>query len=295
MLRYVSNNLGYAGSIDVQEKAKGETRIYVLGCSTTEQNDYEREEPYNPNETWPYLLEKNLQRFTIKPVVVINAAGGGYTSIESLIDFQIRGIYLKPDFAIFYHGINDVWFGQAISGFKTDYSHSRKIPVFPKKSIFPDMPKLFVYQYLKYKLLPKQDQMIHSIVKKLPFETDLTNLDSKVEVFKTNVRSFCAICIANRIVPVLIPMVFPALDDPQYIFLGHDFSEKSREGFKRLFEENNRALKEVAMEFTDALFIDPGKFEKSHFRSFDWIHWSKKGLVDFSSRVAEVLKNYISA
>lgn len=96
------NALGFRGEEIVQPKAPGETRIACLGGSTTYTgfvDDY--------RQAYPYLLERILTEKG-RNVSVINAGAGGWSSWESLINFEFRVLDLDPDIIIVYHGINDV-------------------------------------------------------------------------------------------------------------------------------------------------------------------------------------------
>jgi lysophospholipase L1-like esterase len=53
-------------------------------------------------------LELFLQEQGYKSVRVVNAGAGGWTSLESLINFQLRLLDLEPDMIVVYHAINDV-------------------------------------------------------------------------------------------------------------------------------------------------------------------------------------------
>lgn len=288
--RYPSNEFGYANPKSMLFENKKVLRIYVLGGSTVEQNDFDQEQPFNPEVTWPFLLQEMLnKKKLIYPIEVINAGCSGYTSIESLIEFQLRGIFFKPDFAIFYHGINDAWLSQSVSGFKKDYTHIRGVVQFPKINKWPDIRIFFLYQYLLFRFtnLHKPSALLPYLVKSLPYHSDLIITQEKINVFKNNVRSFCAICAANGIIPVLIPWEFPDKDlSSPY---GHSFSDEMLQKFMDLLNHNNNALYEVSKEFKNAIFLRRANFPRENFRAKDWIHFNKKGLYEMASHVSNSL------
>ena len=88
------NSLGFRGP-EIGEK-KG-YRILLLGGSTTYTTGV---------DSWTKdvarCMEKELD------AEVINCGMMGWSSWESMINFAIRGVDLKPDMIIVYHGINDV-------------------------------------------------------------------------------------------------------------------------------------------------------------------------------------------
>ena len=54
------------------------------------------------------MLEKILvEKYKYENIEVINAGVPGYTSWETLINFQFRVLDIEPDLIIIYHGTND--------------------------------------------------------------------------------------------------------------------------------------------------------------------------------------------
>ncbi len=97
------NSLGYRGDEIDMPKPAGRTRIVCLGGSTTyttELDDYRL--------SYPYLLEQELKRRGYKNVDVVNSGAGAWTSLESLVNFELRVLELDPDIIIVYHGVNDI-------------------------------------------------------------------------------------------------------------------------------------------------------------------------------------------
>lgn len=97
------NSLGYRGGEIESPKSKNVYRIVCLGGSTTYSegvNDY--------RESYPYLLEENLKALGWDSVEVINAGVPGYSSLETLINFQIRVKDLTPDMIVIYQNVNDL-------------------------------------------------------------------------------------------------------------------------------------------------------------------------------------------
>jgi hypothetical protein len=295
--RYPSNNLGYAGKKDIPlQKKKGTIRIYVCGDSTVEQNDYDFTPPFDSEVTWPYLMEKKISSVLMSDgadIEVINAACSAYTTMESLIEFQLRGLYLDIDYALFCHNLTDIWLAQAIQGYKSDYSHSRKHPVFPCVGWLPDFPYSYVYQYLKKIMSGCDDSILQYVMKRFPFKTEMRGLDRKRETFTSNLRSFCAICLAHNVTPVLVQWNFePALVRSLY---GHDLSEDDLKLFVAGMAAHNSIMRDIVNEFPGACLINPGEFEAHHFRDGDWMHWSLSGLVDMGERVGNEMANLINA
>lgn len=100
---FVHNSLGFRGDEITKIKKNGVFRIVALGGSTT----YTSGTALNSN-TYPSLLEKILiDKYHYSNIEVINAGVPGYTSWESLVNFQFRVLDLNPDLIIVYHGTND--------------------------------------------------------------------------------------------------------------------------------------------------------------------------------------------
>jgi lysophospholipase L1-like esterase len=98
------NSLGYRGEEITRPKPDGVYRIVALGSSTTYGVGVQ-----DWREAYPAQLERILRdEYGYKGVEVINAGVGGYTSWETLINFEMRALDLEPDMIIVYECINDV-------------------------------------------------------------------------------------------------------------------------------------------------------------------------------------------
>jgi len=249
-------------------------------------------EPFNAEVTWPYIMELELERLSNKPVEVINASVSAYTSVESLIDFQLRGLSFHPDMAIFNQNFTDAWLCQSIAGYQSDYSHNRKVVLLDRELQLPDFRLCFVYQFLKMKLTSSKDALIDHLIKSNKFKSDLDFISENSETFKLNIRSFCTICEANNIVPVLVVCSFnKEMVTPP---LGHDFSANDLAKFKNILQNNNQIIRSVCAEFKSAVLFDPGEFIDSDFRNADWTHWSIHGINKMGKRAAKRLVEMIN-
>jgi len=109
------NSLGFRGEELAIDKPEGTTRIVCCGGSTTYGFGV-----HNDDLTMPKLLQFVL-REQGRQVEVINAGCPGWTTFETLINFESRVLDLDPDFVVVYHGINDVlarmvWPPEALRG-----------------------------------------------------------------------------------------------------------------------------------------------------------------------------------
>ncbi|HEX6810040.1 MAG TPA: GDSL-type esterase/lipase family protein [Planctomycetota bacterium] len=96
------NALGFRGEEVAVEKPAGTVRIACCGGSTT----YGWGVLHDFKLSMPYLLEQALRADGL-PVEVINAGCPGWTTLETLVNFETRLLDLKPDWLVVYHGIND--------------------------------------------------------------------------------------------------------------------------------------------------------------------------------------------
>ncbi len=95
-----TNELGLR-SAAVAPKARGEFRLLVLGESSAFGIGVQQ------YETFPAVLEGLLNERGTRPYRVINAGVPAYSSFQSLLFLEQRGLRLKPDLVLFYHELND--------------------------------------------------------------------------------------------------------------------------------------------------------------------------------------------
>lgn len=98
------NSMGYRGPEVAVPKSDGVYRIATIGGSSTYTDaikDWKKD--------FARQLEKRLQeKYNYDKIEVVNAGMGGWSSWESLINFQFKLLDLEPDLIIVYHGTNDV-------------------------------------------------------------------------------------------------------------------------------------------------------------------------------------------
>ncbi len=97
------NRLGYRGPEITLPKPEGVYRIVALGGSTTYSSATSAEEAY------PAQLQTVLRdQYGYSQVEVINGGFIGYSSWETLVNFQFRVLELEPDMIILYDSVNDI-------------------------------------------------------------------------------------------------------------------------------------------------------------------------------------------
>lgn len=294
--KFPSNNHGFAGTKDFS-KEKGEKiqRILVCGGSTVEQNDIDQKEPFDYELTWPKVFENILNQKDHK-FEVLNAGCSGYTILENIIHLITKGIHFKPDYAILYASINDAWLIQAAENFKDDYSHARKHPKFPKNSKLiswiPNLRFLYIYQYsiiyfYRY-FSPPNDLTNYSQVNNEIYH-NYSKIDEAKKIFKDYLKTFCGVCISNKIVPILIPWQFnDSLINNKSLNIASGWS---RDKFIKLLKMNNEAINETYLELNNVKLIDVGNLTDNCYRDEDFVHFSKYGLIKMGELVA---KNFLN-
>ena len=297
--RFPSNNYGFAGTINISKEKKNKKRIIVCGDSTVEQNDLDKEEPFDKNLTWPKVMENELEKYN-KDIEVINAGCPGYTVLDSSLHLIAKGIHFNPDFAILYSNICDPWFFQAAKNFKDDYTHSRKMPNFPKRNnlilkFLPEFRISYTYQFILaifYKIFYlRGDNLIDYLHKSKKIEFDYSNINNAKKTYKKYLKTFCGICIANNIIPILIPFKFNEdLINKKALLVEGEFD---KEKFINLIHENNKSINELQNEIKEVKILNIRDFNNNCYRSDqDWIHFSKKGLFEMGTAVAKEIKDF---
>lgn len=261
------NSLGYRGDETVVPKPAGEFRILCMGGSTVYSwplGDYTR--------SFPYLLEKTLMAKGYSHIRVVNAGVPGWSSWESLVDFEFRGLDLDPDLIIICHGANDiqprlVWPPEAYKGDNSGrgapiYSDAFKRSIFEysvvcrilmiRAGIIPPQNGLHraldilprTYYGALFALQKKQGTYPQGIFAKVSaMEMLRTN---KPIYFERNIRNIVAIASSRHIATVISSFAYSPL------FTGE---LASSEEFIYAFGEMNSLLKRISDE-TKSHFYD---------------------------------------
>lgn len=287
---YPSNNLGYAGVRDYTVERKENTvRIMVLGGSTVEDHALE----VGPESSWPAVLEDILnESFPGTRVEVINCGLAGYCTVESIVDFMLNGVELRPDILLVYHNINDVLTIQMTDGFKPDYSHVRQAKSWklPWVNRLPQFRISFVYEYLRHLVIARfgAANTILERISSPPWVSAESFDEDRVRVFGRNVANLVALAQANGCRPVLIKWECPWETEGNYPWgqLMQGDPEAMGTKYFRYIRANNEALRDVANSVAGCGYMDVGPFEQRLFRP-DNLHFTGEGLREMAGRVAD--------
>ncbi|MEZ6021303.1 MAG: SGNH/GDSL hydrolase family protein [Planctomycetota bacterium] len=102
--RTTTNSAGYRGPLVAKPKPAGTFRVLCLGGSSTHGTT-----PTDDAHTWPARLQEHLRTDTGNGAIeVLNFGVFGYSTFESLINLELRGVDFEPDLVLVYHTINDM-------------------------------------------------------------------------------------------------------------------------------------------------------------------------------------------
>lgn len=204
------NALGFRGPEIHVAKKPGSIRLICLGDSSTYGFSISRDE-----RTWPERLQMYLNRVGAPtPFEVINAGAPGYSSFESLVMLQFRGLALRPDIVLVYLGFNDLrastW--PAVQPDNTHFRRSWSVPDDPATRLC-ELSETFllarwfftdhrhkVIELARYVIVPEDgDQLTHGLQR--PKEQGFLN-------FERNLRSIVAVARAQDMRVLLITQAY---------------------------------------------------------------------------------------
>ncbi|KAA3598068.1 MAG: SGNH/GDSL hydrolase family protein [Calditrichaeota bacterium] len=281
------NSLGFRGEEFSIQKPDSVFRIVCLGGSTTYSDgvkDYKK--------SFPYLLEKNLQKNLEKKIEVINGGIPGYTTLETLINFQTRILDLKPDLVIVYHCINDALarLVYPLEFYKGDYSGflEAKSP-FEKDSVFEESTILRILM-IRLGLIDSHNSITRIL--KIP-KTSLANefitqnkngnypsgvftkksakeiLEENQSIFfERNLENLILLAKANGIEIVFSTFAFSPFFENKVTFY---------EEFQIAIQEGNNIIKEIAENSEISFFDFASQMPQDTSFFTDGIHFTEKG------------------
>ena len=261
-LHLVTNSAGLRGPEVRREKPTDGFRVVCLGGSTTQ--GY-----YEDADTYPRQLETMLERrLPTRAVEVLNAGVQGYSTAESLVNFEFRLLPYRPDAVIVYHGMNDLKASLA-PGFRSDYGHWRRhlLPPRPlavdRLPLWFDVSAIYVLSREASLVRSRKTQWQRSLYDARPdFQSDLAGEDS----FRSNLRALVAVARAADVQPVLATFYYwPLVDTPEAGRIASGISSQN-EVVRQLALELQVPVADVARDVPH----DPSL-------TFDGIHFTPKG------------------
>lgn len=293
------NSLGFRGREFTEAKPPGVFRIICLGGSTTFDIGSLR-----LNKPWPEVLEDTLrEKLGTTEIEVLNFGIGGATSLDSLIDLQMRALTFSPDMVIVYQGHNDLVYSIPSS------SPAPPSPLYPLE----DRPRSsFVRWLTNHSLLYAKTQgqinervdSILGTVKKIVTlgaadEGIIADREQAMERgfndFQANIRSIAAIARANGIQLVLPKVLVPFPGSgpgdaacTQCAQLSDSYGGVSVEKLRTMFGRYNAALETAGGD--GVLFVSTDGFVPSADGFYnDPVHFGPEGSRQMATHLAEVL------
>lgn len=117
-------------STEPVEKAKkpGVVRLAFTGGSTTWSGN-----ALFYRGSFPYFTEGFLQKNGV-PAEVMNCGNPGWTSVESLINYELNIVDFEPDWLVIHHGVNDAP-ARYFPDFRSDYGHFTRPGAYEKAGL----------------------------------------------------------------------------------------------------------------------------------------------------------------
>ena len=290
------NSHGFRGREFSQKKPPGVFRIVCVGGSTTFDGG-----SVGKSLPWPEVLESELRRLLgTDTVEVLNLGIGGATSLDSLIDLQMRGLSFEPDLVIVYQTHNDL-------------IYSIPQPYKEYSSLYPleDRPRSSFIRWLTYNslLYAKSEERVFGAlsgavgaVRKVlalaepePGDDRKESMERGLAAFRSNVRSIAAIAKANnlRIVFPEVTIPYPsAATEPcnQCEALSANYGHVELSELVSMFGRYRDAISKEAQAGGTSTFIPTTQFVPSSDRFYlDPVHYRPDGSRQFGTMLAQAL------
>jgi lysophospholipase L1-like esterase len=267
------NALGMRGKEIDAKKPAGVKRILCSGGSTTFCTG-----ATSDDKTWPAQLEVMLNQSAPESVryEVGNVGVSGWTTIENLIDLELRRVELAPDYFIFYGAANDARPVQSIRDreFEPDYTNLRRAWSPEELSPFETflVGHVRTYAWLSRGLDPEKQigalssHMFVPGYEKLHVRSDERVNEIGVAAYLRNVRHMVLVCRAHDIQPVLCTFAQCASrlkpTDDRFV----ETVTSMNRGLAELAAQEHVPLIDIARELSDKpVYYD------------DWIHHNDNG------------------
>lgn len=262
------NSLGYRGDEIEIPKPEGQFRIVCIGGSTTYATDLD-----DYKMAYPSLLENNLIEAGYENIKVINAGVGGWTSWESMINFELRILDLDPDVIIINHAINDiharlVWPPEAYKGDNSALNPATGYIIMPSIFEYSSLIRIFMIKtglttshaalekYGKPSDKSKNTAYISEFKKQKRTNTYPTSIFQEISAmkmletnkpifFKRNIRNIVLIAKTEGIKTVLVSFAYSPLFDDSMV---------SSDEYNYAYNEMNAVLKDIANELNVSFF-----------------------------------------
>jgi lysophospholipase L1-like esterase len=274
------DSLGFRGKDFPLVKPDSVLRVLALGGSDTFGVGV------TDSATWPAKLEFRLDAALsqsggrYRRAEVINAGVPGYSTLENLITFESRGVFLRPDVVVMYQGINDMRSGHS-PGFRTDYSNFHA----------PTQVGNLVLNVLRRgnrSGLIRLGVTLVSHVFQQPAPRDsisprVGGVDERArQVFESNLRAFAALCHGFGVPCLLVPQLVTQSHPPDEYWLRY-LDTRTLPVVVAAYDSTMAAVaKSTDVRFAQSVLDSAWVPEDFH----DWVHLSNQGGAKFASILA---------
>lgn len=310
------NKQGFVSTEDFDfNKQDDEIRIVTLGGSSTVGNGN------IDQETYPMRLQKMLRsEFPHKIITVINAAAGGYTTIESLGYLNSRLRYYKPDLILVMHGWNDMYYStksdEDISKWRDNFNLQAMWNPLAPGQIEDPMPAhvqyfswsqlyLHVLDMVRKRKVDGADQVI-TIEKQFPRAEQVGNKinikflpinPTAISTYRINLKLINDYCLTESIscYSILQPTLLVEGRDPNSRKMNKaEFTSMLYHGFSP--DEHNKLFKQmydVNIEIFGENIIDTSEMSGVEENFFDHIHQSSVGTSVLSEIIFDQIQHNV--
>jgi hypothetical protein len=182
---------------------KSKTRILCYGGSTT----YSDHVLHNPRECWPHMLEEKFHNAGTVVEVINCGLNYGLTS-ELITHLIFEGLHFNPDIVIL-HGPGNDTLPIAIGDFSFGYRKTRRSLNITPRFFEPALLKVSGLMRLIYARALRETVLVELEPKTWP-ATEIQNhrlINSTMDTFQSNVRTFVDICLSRGIKVILVDFV----------------------------------------------------------------------------------------
>lgn len=241
-------------------------QMFFLGGSTTECETVDEEFRF------PYLTGRNLEKALGIKVNSDNAARSGNNSLHSINILVNKLLPYNPDIVIMMHNINDL----STLLYEGSYWNDNHI-------IAP-----IICAHKNNKII-NNDEWGNSVWKNKVIN-DPKEQDRLVEQYRQNLQLFVNICLAKKIIPVLLTQPNRVVKDPEFTTnRGKDVDAV----YQKLYKRFSQTIKQVGAQ-NNVLVIDlENKVPADKKYIYDSVHVNKAGSIMEADEISKQLEIYL--
>lgn len=290
---HTRNSLGLRGvELDSFHKIK----IFTVGGSTTHCMFL------NDEQEWTHILYNALQN-TDNSIWVNNAGFSGQSTFGHIVLVKDYLIKFKPNYIIFYIGINDMFREQMNKDDRFILLENKKyfMPIYNLK-ILTLLENLYTTRFLKYSFVNTSEcKMIFSVLaeaKILEAKTDSSFVIKYLDGYRKRIEELIVLCKQSNVTPIF-------LTQASLYTCGYDFSNtinfenKTKDGtgsvchFYKSLNLYNKALIEVCEAKSVPCIDMANMINKDTTYFYDFVHFTPEGSKEFANVLYTNLKHII--